>query len=176
MKRIKQIADEQGTSKTAIRRLITDEIRTKYIKEENGVIYILAEGEALIVGKIPKRKAKHVPEHVSSCAGTCSDTTPEHTETLLQLHKGEIRAAELGVEVEKLERIIGMMESQKKKDDNTITEQKQQITSLTTALENTTASLNAAHALHAGSLQTQLVLPEDTSTSRWQRLKAAWRG
>ena len=48
MKTIKQIADEIGVSKTAVRNKITPEMKTMFAETVSGVIYISPEGETLI--------------------------------------------------------------------------------------------------------------------------------
>jgi predicted transcriptional regulator len=48
MKTIKQIADEIGVSKTAVRNKITLEVQTKFAEKVCGVVYISDEGERLI--------------------------------------------------------------------------------------------------------------------------------
>ena len=47
-KTIKQIADELGVSKTAVRKKMTDEVKTKFAETVSGVIYISVCGENLI--------------------------------------------------------------------------------------------------------------------------------
>lgn len=64
MKTIKQIADEIGVSKTAIRKKITPELQTKFVETVSGVGYILPEGERLIKQafqrKLPQTKFAEV--------------------------------------------------------------------------------------------------------------------
>jgi len=48
MKTIKQIADEIGVSKTAVRKRLTPEVKTKFSETVSGVIFISVEGENLI--------------------------------------------------------------------------------------------------------------------------------
>ena len=48
MKTIKQIADEIGVSKTAVRKRLTPEVQTKFAETVCGVIYISEQGETLI--------------------------------------------------------------------------------------------------------------------------------
>lgn len=47
-KTIKQIADELGVSKTAIRKKMTEEVKTKFSKTVSGIIYVDNQGEKLI--------------------------------------------------------------------------------------------------------------------------------
>lgn len=48
MKTIKQIADEIGVSKTAVRKKMTDEVKTKFSQTVSGKIYIDENGERII--------------------------------------------------------------------------------------------------------------------------------
>jgi len=48
MKTIKQIADEIGVSKTAVRKKMTEEVKTKFSQTVSGKIYISETGENII--------------------------------------------------------------------------------------------------------------------------------
>ena len=48
MKTIKQIADEIGVSKTAVRKKMTNEVKTKFAETVSGVVFISEQGELLI--------------------------------------------------------------------------------------------------------------------------------
>jgi len=60
-------------------------------------------------------------------------------------------------EVEALKDTVKWLQNQCDKKDKQLEEKATQITSLTAALENTTASLNASQALHAGTTQKLLM-------------------
>lgn len=66
MKTIKQIADEIGVSKTAIRNYMDDDFRAKYTaKDDKGVITITPDGCKLLsenIGKQSENGGSHVPE------------------------------------------------------------------------------------------------------------------
>lgn len=47
-KTIKQIAEELGVSKTAVRKKMTPEVQTKFAVKVSGVVFIDEEGERLI--------------------------------------------------------------------------------------------------------------------------------
>lgn len=62
MKTIKQLADELGVSKTAIRKRLTSEFRTNYVETtENGVLVITANGCAIIAETL-QTSANPTPE------------------------------------------------------------------------------------------------------------------
>ena len=66
MKTIKQIADEIGVSKTAIRNYMDDDFRAKYTaKDDKGVITITPDGCKLLsenIGKQSENPGKNNPE------------------------------------------------------------------------------------------------------------------
>lgn len=133
-KTIKQLADELGVSKTAIRKKMTDEVKTKFAETVSGVVYISEDGENIIKKGFLKSK----PEtEVSSVSGN------QFAEV-----SGEFAA------------IIEVLQKQLAIKDMQIEQQQKSITELTAALENTTSSLKAAQALHAGTIQQQLAAGE----------------
>jgi predicted transcriptional regulator len=56
MKTIKQIADEIGVSKTAVRNKITPDMKTKFAETVCGVVFISDEGERLIKTAFSEKK------------------------------------------------------------------------------------------------------------------------
>lgn len=121
---IKQLADELGVSKTAVRNYMDEDFRAKYTeKDRKGVITINEDGCKVIAetyGKQCKEAQNNANRFAESTANTENITIPMAVWT--------------------------MMEEQLKKKD-------EQIESLSAALENTTASLKAAQALHAGTFK-----------------------
>jgi len=55
MKTIKQIADEIGVSKTAVRKKMTEEVKTKFSQTVSGKIYISETGENIIKSGFNKK-------------------------------------------------------------------------------------------------------------------------
>jgi len=134
MKTIKQIANEIGVSKQAIHQkrkkepLSTDlQLFTEII---DGVVYVSIDGEKLIKNAFDKNKATTKPTTVYDNKVSQKDDETKH--------------------------IIGILEKQIDTKDKLIIQQQQNINELTSALENTTESLKAAQALHAGTMQKQL--------------------
>ena len=58
MKTIKQIAEEIGVSKTAVRKHMNDSFRTNFAETVSGVIYISKQGEAQLKSKLRKNEAQ----------------------------------------------------------------------------------------------------------------------
>jgi len=134
MKTIKQIADEIGVSKQAIHQkrkkepLSTD--LQPFTEIIGGVVYISVDGEKLIQNAFDKNKLTTKPTTVYDNKVNQKDDETKH--------------------------IIEILEKQIDTKDKLIIQQQQNINELTSALENTTESLKAAQALHAGTMQKQL--------------------
>jgi len=134
VKTIKQIADEIGVSKTAVRNKITPEVKTKFSQTVSGVVYISSEGETIIKQGFNRTKAQT----------KFLDDSANYSEN---------QFAQVSAEVSTL---LSILQKELENKNDLISEQQQTIRELTAALENTTASLNAAQALHAGTMQQQL--------------------
>ena len=136
-KTIKQLADELGVSKTAIRKYMTPEFREAHTQTKDGnTIVIDEEGCKLLaetIKKPPETTGNQLPQ------------TPEN-------HGLQEEIAFLRAQLEAKDRQLDAKDRQLEARDA-------QIVSLTVALENTTASLQAAQALHAGTIKTQLPPP-----------------
>lgn len=139
-KTIKQLADELKVSKTAVRKYMDEEFRSNYVQtDSNGVITINADGCKLIA-EIIKNNRKPIAE-------TTENKVSENTITIPR---------------EVWEAINRQLDSQAKQ----ISDQAEQITKLTSSLDNTTSSLQAAQALHAGTMKGKLI--EAPKKHRWQ--------
>jgi len=153
MKTIKQVADELGTSKTAIRRRLTDDFKKKHTEIINGVIFIKPEGEKMIVETVPER------------SGTVERCVPVRSGTPLQEVTAGIAAAVMQGEIDALKKIIDLMEVQKAKDDRLIEE-------LSATVREQAESLNADRRNELAGTFKQLALPAEGNLTRWQHLKA----
>jgi len=131
MKTIKQLADEIGVSKTAIRKHLTPEVRTKFAQTVSGTIQITEDGEAFIKQAFAEKRPQ-----TKFAANSANGAHPV---------SGEVSA-----------KLLDMLQQELAGKDLIIREQQQQMKELTAALENTTASLHAAQALHAGTMQKQI--------------------
>lgn len=149
MKTIKQVADSIGASKQAVYKRVRGSLHTDiapYLHTVDGVLYVDEAGEA-VISKVFEKTAPHTQgAYGSADAPHTTDTPPDVVQAL-----------------------IGQLDAK----DKLISEQQTSIRELTAALENTTASLHAAQALHAGTMQKQLVAPGDDEPQRpgfWVRL------
>lgn len=140
MKTIKQIADDIGVSKTAIRKKMPPEVKTKFAETRNRVIYISPEGEKLIRAAFSQREPETEFPQVSEVSANWFASV-----------SGEVSA------------VIATLQEQLQVKDRQITDLIQNNRELTVALENTTAALieaqrtaRAAQALHAGTIHQQL--------------------
>jgi len=130
VKTIKQIADEIGVSKTAVRKRITEEVKTKFAETVSGVIYILPEGESII---------KQGFERLSPQTGF-----PEVSANQFPQVSSEVST------------LISMLQRELDAKNKLIDEQRQTIHRLTDALTLAQQTTQTEQALHAGTIQKQL--------------------
>jgi len=134
MKTIKQISEDLGVSKQSIQKRIAREpLHSRiqpYISTEQGTKFISIDGEKLIVEAFANRVCKN---NMDMDAGGAMDKpmdSPGHVDTVLNVLQKEMDI--------KNTQIAGLLASNQE---------------LAAALENATASLQAAQALHAGTMQ-----------------------
>lgn len=147
-KTIKELADTLGVSKTAVRKYMTPEFREAHTETKDGNLIVIDEDGcreiAETIKKPPETTTNQFPE------------TPENDGLREEI-------AFLRAQMEAKDRQLEAQARQLEQKDKQLEAKDAQITGLTAALENTTASLKAAQALHAGTIQTQL-LPEASET------------
>jgi len=139
MKTIKQIADELGVSKQAVYKRVRGALHTgiaPYVHTANGVLYVDGSGEVLIIEAFSKK----APHTNTTYGSAYNPHTGAHTDNPSDMPMD----------------IVQTLLEQLTVKDNLIEKQQQSIHELTAALENTTASLHAAQALHAGTMQKQI--------------------
>ncbi len=173
MTTIKQLADEIGVSKTAIRKKIDDEFRSLYMQEKDGVLYILPEGCELIKKRFrkPVETAGNVSENSKNkFAETNENKSDSVVNQLVSMLQEQLAIKDKQI-ADKDKQIA---DKDKKIDDKDkqIADKDKQIADLLLRLsENTMVaytetlkSLQAAQALHAGTIQTQLIEGEIAET------------
>ena len=131
MKTIKQIADEIGVSKTAVRKKMTDEMKTKFAQTIGNTIYISLQGENLIKSSFLQDNENQV------CAN--------QSETSLQLVSDLVSTLQTELEIK----------------NQQIQEQSKIILEQSKTIENLSNSLQSAQALHAGTIHQQIVAAEE---------------
>ena len=144
---IKQLADELGLSKTAIRKKMTEEFRASYVTNDaTGTMQISEEG------------CKLLREQFRKPAETIPETAENSRKQLPETPQTEVFA------------LIEMLQNELKIKNDQITELNARLAETTAALTETTKSLQAAQALHAGTIQQQL-LEESTENSSQEQPK-----
>lgn len=167
MKSIKQIADDLGIEKQRVYRFIKKNCISE-VHHRNGTLYCDDAVESVVKQHFLKNSASSDVHHTTS-----SDAVTDAVETVEKQHffekttSGDVHhtASSDAVTDAVLEMLQKELEIKNK-----------QIEVLTVALENTTDSLRAAQALHAGTMQKQLsdggVQPEPRGVfSRWLQRK-----
>ena len=130
MKTIKQIADEIGVSKTAVRKKITPEVKTKFAETVSGVIYISADGETLIKSAFVSARPQ------TEFAGV-----------------SENQFAEVSGQVST---VVSMLQKELDIKNEQIRELNARLAESNAALVAAQQSAQAAQMLHAGTMQQQL--------------------
>lgn len=156
---IKQLADELGVSKTAVRKYMTEEFRTEHTANRGGNIIVIDSAGCKLIAESFRKP----PE-------TSANQFPETSE-----NQG------LRDEIAFLREQLGIKDQQIAAKDRQIDALTEQNSQLTSALEHTTESLHAAQALHAGTMQKQLSAgaegqPESEKKGVLRRILDALRG
>lgn len=143
MMTIKQLADELGVTKTAIRKRFTDDFREKHIHTtDNNTLIIDDEGCELIAETLQ----------------TAANQIPKTTENRMETSESSANLL-----LETLQTTITTLQEQLSAKDNLIAAQQEQINTLTESLHDTVTALAAAQALHAGTIQERLTEHSGTS-------------
>jgi chromosome segregation ATPase len=137
---------------------MTDEVKTKFAETVSGTIHISEEGETLIKSAF-------------------ETNTP-------QTKFAEVSANQFPVVSGEVSTLITMLQQELDAKNRQLENKDKQIGELTAALENTTASLHAAQALHAGTMHKQLEADAATEPAHqkqeesgfFSRLKYAFTG
>lgn len=143
---VKQLADELGVSKVAIRKHLDAEFRATYVREgAKGVLYVDEIGcEILRTGfRKPPQTGNQFPE--------TKDKFPETGGNLVTLKLVESLQKQLAVK------------------DRQIEEKDRQIASLTAALAAEQQTVHEAHSLHAGTIQQIAAGTEPKKSRPWWR-------
>ena len=155
---IRELAEGLGVSKTAVRKHMSEDFREKHTKTENGIIIIDDEGCKLVAENL--RKPLQTPQtNAGKIAETSENTANGISDNVLKV----------------LQDTISTLQEQLKVKDSQIEAQQTQIAQLTEALQNTTNSLTAAQALHAGSLKQLMDGSESTADKDEPEKKGLFR-
>lgn len=139
-KTIKQLADELGVSKTAIRNLMDEAFRAKYVQTDSkGVLTILPNGCKLIAESFRKVPQTTANKFAESTGNQVSGDMPALLQTTIEALREQLAVK-----------------------DTQLAEKDRQIAELTAAVCAQAESLQAAQALHAGTMQQ--MLPEVAAT------------
>ena len=144
---IKQLADELGVTKTAIRKRFTDEFRANHLHTTANNTLIIDEEGCKLIAETLQTAANQIPKTTENQMETIAETTENSANSLL----------------ETLQTTIVTLQEQLSVKDNLIASQQEQINTLTESLHDTVAALTAAQALHAGTIQERLTEHSETS-------------
>ena len=158
MKTIRQIADEIGVSKQAVYKRYKGKLHTvcaPYAHTEQGVLYLSEQAETLIKQAFSEKSQTEIENQTQ----TKSQTENHEVSDLVCV----------------LQATIDTLQGQLEVKDRQIEQQTQTITRLTDALAAAQQTAAAAQALHAGTIQQQL-LSGEASTERQSQEPEQKRG
>lgn len=180
-KTIKQIADELGVSKTAIRKRFSDEFKAEYVETSaDGSLQVTDAGCKLIAESL--RKPLQTPQtfEVETTGNQSLRCAPDFQTDTMNILINQLAAKDEQIRAQQQQLItkdeqIKAMQVQLSAKDEQISQLTAALQQQTSALESTTAALTAAQALHAADKRT-LMLLEDREQARklsfWERRAA----
>jgi hypothetical protein len=180
-KTIKQLAEEFGVSKTAIRKRFSDDFKANYVETlDDGSLQVSAEGCKLIAESLRKPQQTAQTSEVETAANQSLRVSPDIQQETMGILTGQLAAKDEQIRAQQQQLItkdeqIKMMQAQLSAKDEQITQLTAALQQQTSALESTTAALTAAQALHAADKRS-LMLLEDKESERklsfWERRAA----
>ena len=173
-KTIKQLAEEFGVSKTAIRKRFSDDFKANYVETlADGSLQVSDEGCKLIAESLRKLPQTSQTSEVETTANQSLQETMGILTSQLAAKDEQIRAQQQQL-ITKDEQ-IKMMQAQLSAKDEQITQLTAALQQQTSALESTTAALTAAQALHAADKRSLMLLEDkegERKLSFWERRAA----
>ena len=152
-KTIKELADSLGVSKTAVRKKMDDEFRKQYVETGADGTLRISETGCAVLETCFRKPAETIAETTANTANQLPQTEPETT-------------ANQGFQlvIETLRAQLEVKDAQIAALNDRLAEAAATITETTRALTETQKSLQAAQALHAGTMQQQLLAEGETVT------------
>lgn len=180
-KTIKQLAEELGVSKTAIRKRFSADFKSRYVETSaDGSFHLSDEGCKLIAESLRKSPQTAQTPGVETTANQSLRVSPDIQQGTMGILTDQLAAKDEQIRAQQQQLItkdeqIKMMQSQLSAKDEQITQLTAALQQQTSALESTTAALTAAQALHAADKRS-LMLLEDKENERklsfWERRAA----
>jgi len=133
MKTIKQIADEIGVSKTAVRKKMTNEVKTKFAETVSGVIYISEQGESLIKSAFNKEQPQ------TKFSGVSENQTANQAETVSGV------SSTVSTLISMLQTELEMKNKELETKNKQLEVKDKQIEELTATIRIQAESINAVH-------------------------------
>ncbi|QSX06231.1 hypothetical protein JYG23_01855 [Sedimentibacter sp. zth1] len=141
-KTIKQLADEIGVSKTAIRNKLNDEIKTKFAIKNGNTLYISSKGESIIKAMFLTKNENQSQTVTEKQSQTKSQTVCEVSDFL-----------KLSSIINVLEDNTKLLQEQLKQKDKQIESLQEQLKIKDRQIENANMSLQASQTLQAKNIQ-----------------------
>ena len=166
-KTIKQLAEEFGVSKTAIRKRFSEDFKAQYVETSaDGSLQVSADGCKLIAESLRKPLQTAQTLGVETTGNPSLRVSPDIQQDTMGILTNQLAAKD---------EQIRAMQAQLSAKDEQISQLTAALQQQTSALESTTAALTAAQALHAADKRS-LMLLEDKENERkmsfWERRAA----
>lgn len=181
MKTVKQLAEELGVSKTAIRKRFSDDFKAQYVQTSaNGSLQVSDDGCKLIAESLRKPPQTPQTSGVETTANLGLRFVPDIQQDTMGVLTSQLAAKDEQIRAQQQQLItkdeqIKTMQAQLSAKDEQISQLTAALQQQTSALESTTAALTAAQALHAADKRS-LMLLEDKENERklsfWERRAA----
>lgn len=163
---IKELADELGVSKTAIRKYMTDEFRAAYVTEENGVLYISDDGANQL------ESLRKLPQTIENQFAETTENSPQTTENAEIIEMLRATLNTLQAQLDEKDKQIAAKDRTIESLNHRLADMTASNRDLFASLSDTTKSLQAAQALHAETmLQLTTEKPEEQKQSFWSKFK-----
>lgn len=180
-KTIKQLADDLGVSKTAIRKRFSDEFKAEYVETSaDGSLHVTDAGCKLIAESLRKPPQSPQTSEVETAANQSLRFSPDFQSDTMGILTGQLAAKDEQIRAQQQQLVtkdeqIRLMQVQLSAKDEQISQLTAALQQQTSALESTTAALTAAQALHAADKRTLMLLEDkkqEQKMSFWERRAA----
>ena len=180
-KTIKQLAEEFGVSKTAIRKRFSEDFKAQYVETSaDGSLQVSADGCKLIAESLRKPPQTAQTLGVETTGNPSLRVSPDIQQDTMGILTNQLAAKDEQIRAQQQQLVtkdeqIKAMQAQLSAKDEQISQLTAALQQQTSALESTTAALTAAQALHAADKRS-LMLLEDKENERkmsfWERRAA----
>lgn len=160
-KTIKEIADEIGVSKTAVRKKITETIRNRFAETIGNTIYIDQDGVNLIKsmfnGVSENENTNQVSDGLQLVSGNQTETVSDSLRSVSDQVSDGLRSVSDQVRGnDQVDRLIDMLQKELEMKNKQIDDLNNRLEEVTSALTTAQQNITNEQVLHASTIQKQL--------------------